>query len=668
MGFYDDPVVDDNSKRSEESVNAVKSLFTKKNGFISREEFPDYGVDLDIELILSESRASSKKFPIQIKSTGAVKTALYGDDTFITLEFKTSRLGYLARRPPSYGIVVIYDEATSTCYFDHVEEILKRLDETDSRDGWRERANVNILIPFNKLNSAELPGIHEKYRARHENSRLLVQEHGKQFGIPSLEFTTVSIDEKVDLKDPAKMAAFLEKHGSMLFNENEYQILIQMLGVTSKGYIDASAELMFLCAITYTQVGSIIEAEYYIRKAKKISADLSSEKNGIIAFSEIRIEFLKGNINYESFLKKFKELSDDGNTIENQLTIEVNILWFKFMTRVEDRDLSIDMQLEIDQLLVSIENADLSEEKRHLLKVYHSETQHAFAIEKFLKFYTQFKIKESLKIKIPAEERAASALQTILTTNAAMKTVFDAYNYAEEKGQNLLKATAALQLGKHFFSLHSALQLMDGGDLVEPDKDKLVMTYTINQNYCFIALNEFIDLYMFQNAREALSTAYDIQQLGYKLTDRYVGPRTPESLMKIIREIESKYDFHPFESAMEKVSSIVENRGEEKDFLKNATDVDLDFFANSLLEAYSLPEDRLQNILHDLRMVKTFEERCDNPNVLLLQDLRHTESFNTHYAQPPLYILRHAKLNVDSKPSSDIEVLLNEFSTILRMS
>jgi hypothetical protein len=73
MSFYDDPIVDDNSKRSEESVNAVISLFTRKNGFITRPDNTDYGVDLEAELILEGKGASSQKFPIQIKSAIQVK-------------------------------------------------------------------------------------------------------------------------------------------------------------------------------------------------------------------------------------------------------------------------------------------------------------------------------------------------------------------------------------------------------------------------------------------------------------------------------------------------------------------------------------------------------------------------------------------------------------------
>lgn len=83
--------------------------YLQKKRFISREEHPVYCVDFDIELIISDEGASSKKFAIQIKSTASVKTAKYGTNIFSTSQFKTSRLGYLARREPAYGIIILYD-------------------------------------------------------------------------------------------------------------------------------------------------------------------------------------------------------------------------------------------------------------------------------------------------------------------------------------------------------------------------------------------------------------------------------------------------------------------------------------------------------------------------------------------------------------------------------
>jgi hypothetical protein len=125
MAFNDEPTVDANSERSEESENMLRLLFNKKAGFIYREEKPDYGVDVNIELVDSRG-ATSKVFPIQIKSTSALTIVTHSQATYASIEFKTSRLGYLCRRTPIFGLITIYDEATKRTYFDYVDDIVTR--------------------------------------------------------------------------------------------------------------------------------------------------------------------------------------------------------------------------------------------------------------------------------------------------------------------------------------------------------------------------------------------------------------------------------------------------------------------------------------------------------------------------------------------------------------
>ena len=71
MAFEDNPQIDENSERSEESINAIKNILTRKNGFVCREEYPDTGIDLNVELVYQDENyrsVKSRKFPIQAKS------------------------------------------------------------------------------------------------------------------------------------------------------------------------------------------------------------------------------------------------------------------------------------------------------------------------------------------------------------------------------------------------------------------------------------------------------------------------------------------------------------------------------------------------------------------------------------------------------------------------
>ncbi|HET6254035.1 MAG TPA: DUF4365 domain-containing protein [Puia sp.] len=115
MAFFEDPQVDEASKRSDESVTALISIFSEENGFICRPVIPDTGVDFQVELI-AEGRSRNSHFGVQLKSVRRLETISGG--TMITYPFKTSRLGYLARQVPNLGMVVIYDYNSKECFYD----------------------------------------------------------------------------------------------------------------------------------------------------------------------------------------------------------------------------------------------------------------------------------------------------------------------------------------------------------------------------------------------------------------------------------------------------------------------------------------------------------------------------------------------------------------------
>lgn len=667
MGFHDDPIVDSNSKLSEESVNAVRSYFTRKSGFILREENPDYGVDLDIELVLDETRASSKKFAVQIKSTVVVNKLKKADGIF-SLPFTTSRLGYLAGRSPAYGIIVVYEETTEKCYFDYVEDIIARIDEVPDREGWRDQDSVSILLPLNELTADRLREIHQKFTRRHENHDLLIRERGAEFNIPYLKFFEMQSPDRINLKDPSQVADFLVKFGGFLFNENEYQSLGQMLGVLGRSQIDRTPELIFLSAILYTQTGKVIEAEYYLRKARKISNSLTDEQNSLIGFSEIRLDFLKGDINYHRFVDRLKSLKGYTKSIENQLTLEINIVFFNLINTLENRDdaNTEEINKQIDALLKKIEAAEIPEAKKQLLKIYHSESQHTFAINLFINQYARFKIKENLHVPVPIAERLFYAQLTLTLTNAAVETAFKAYRYADDSDLALLKGYAAHHLAKYFFTLNSTLLFIADDDAQIGQIQSDVGLYETNQNLSLIAYNQFLNLGMYKSAHEALGTAYDLLYLCRYISDQTIGPKSAEELSRVISEIEAAYDIQPFESAAERVIETVQDRSsKEESFLKNASDTEIVYMAERIREGYNLPSDRLSSIVDDLKMNREFQNRCSNPEIQMLQDKRHMASAHTFYKTPPPYVLWHKKLDIHTKPSTDIEVLLKEFETIL---
>jgi hypothetical protein len=667
MSFYDDPIVDDNSKRSEESVNVVVSLFTRKNGFITRPDNTDYGVDLEAELITSGVGASSQKFPIQIKSAIQVKKVQINEEEFISLTFKTSRLGYLAKRQPAYGIVALYDDTEQICYFDYVDDIITRLDNNPARDGWREQEHVNIPLPVQVLNTAALPALHERFLTRFKNSHLMVQEHGPNFNIPSLGPKAEQPELKIDFKDPVQVADFLEKFGSLLYNKAEFATLNQLLGVISRERLNNSPQLIFLAAITYTQTGHIIDAEYYIRKARKTPEVMKGEGTGMIEFSAARLEFLKGNIDYAYFLKTFKEVAENAETLENKLTLKINILFFELLKGMETDDFPSNYEDQVASLHKEIDAANIVEYKKHLLRCHHADSQFHFAHRGEINLYGEVKLKDELNNPMPMAERASRVMRYINLINEADKAVYEAYLFGRDNELPLLQATAAHQMGQHFFARRSSLLMLREQDKMPQDKAKLVEMFERNQNYSLIAYGLFLKLNTFQNAHEALGIAYEINQLCIHLTQTPVGEKTPDELMVILKQIEETFDLLPFESGMTRMIETLRKRANhDGKHFRDKSDEELEDMASKILNGYNLPADRLPNLVHDMHMLRKFEQSVTNSDVSMLQDLRHTQRASTHYASLPLYILRHQKLGIETKPSSDINWLLGQFSTILK--
>lgn len=124
MAFNDPPYVDKNSERCEESVLKTRLVFSKKNGFITREvNADDYGVDLYGELVI-DGGATNQIFPIQIKSTLKAQFVYKENKKHYTLPFPTSRLGYLYKNPSYSGLIVFYEETSEKIYYDFVTNIL----------------------------------------------------------------------------------------------------------------------------------------------------------------------------------------------------------------------------------------------------------------------------------------------------------------------------------------------------------------------------------------------------------------------------------------------------------------------------------------------------------------------------------------------------------------
>ena len=663
MAFHQAPEVDDNSMRSEESEIAARGWFKRSKGFIYRTEEPDYGVDVDVELIVNDKDASSWKFPIQLKSTSRLQIVTNQQELFISLPFKVSRLGYLAKRLPAYGIILIYDDETKFGYFDYVDLIIRRLDNHPERIGWREQQHVNILMPLQIINDTTLAEIHRTMLERHKRHEQLIAGHGPKFNIPYLQVRNEKPAE-FDLSDPGQIVLFLQKYGIFLFNEQEHEKLLSLFQFLNHQVINTTPHLLFLTAITYTRVGNVIEADYYLRRIKSKVSELTEEQRGIIQFSEIRLEFLQGKTNYKSFLQRLDSLKDTVDGLENRLLIRINSLYFELNERTQNGQFEISDKECIDKLTDVISTSNLSEEKRHLLLVYQAENINAFALEAFLHLNSNFQLSQYLKIEMPVEVRVAMARLSTDMMIKATALARDAYQFAEKNGFFMLQASAAHNLGKFFFQTRYYLMMQRIED-PPGTQEEYIQGYRRSYAYSVIAYNHFMKLYMQQNAHEAVANAYELHYLCAQVHKVNIGTKNDAELMAIIRKLEADNEFQPFNSAAEFIVKTLAEKSSKKIGLGDLTDDAILTLAKDAIAVYDLPEDRLPNMITELEAIRLFDQRCKNPQIELLTNNNHMTDKATKYSLSPSFVLSHKQLHYQTPPSSDIEQLLEQHKDML---
>jgi len=663
MSFLDNPTVDANSERSEESVLKVKGVFNRKAGFISREENPDYGVDIDVELIAAHS-ATSNSFAVQIKSTSEVNIINREKEKFISLEFSTSRLGYLCRRPPAYGLIVIYDESTQTCYYDYVEDIVNRLARHRDDDEWKNQEHVNIRLPLAILNAESAIRIHEKMLIRFSNHERLIGAFGHLYRIPSHEHRTS--DAETDFNDPKQVERILKEMGLDLFNSQEYSMILDLLARLPSNVISKSKDILLVAAITNGQVGMIIDCSYYLEKCERFVTEYNDDEKFLLEYTRLMVGFKKGNLNQKEFEKGLSELKQKSNNILNILTLDINLIYIKFLTGIDEGRVDENTLTLIREIFSKIEQSGLPAKDKVLLKLFNLENLHNYGTDLLLRDAGKFRIQMQMGIYVPENDRAKRASGILNILNSANSEAHNILTESKVSNNKLANAFAAYYKARFFFSTKYHTMMLTAQE--EPvGAESLSKIYEYNLNFCYESISLFFDLGMLHEAHQALCCAYEIQTLYRVMYKEDIGSKTVADVESTIRQVELETGISKYESIVEPTYNAFRVHKEGNDTTwASVADNEVEKFAKLVLEAYGIPEERLVNIVSDINTYKTFEKECTNEDIELLQDLSHLQSAATIYASAPIYVMRSKKTGIQSKPSSNIHELLDQFANIIK--
>ena len=648
MAFNDSLIVDDSAKASEDSFLAVIGFFKKANGFLSRKPDPDYGVDLEVELLIDGKHISGWQFPIQIKSQQNLSMVSHGGERFVSHTLLTSRLGYLCKKNPAYGLIILYDDATSVCYFDYVEEIVARITDQRNSEDWKDQDSINVNIPMANILTGEIIKIiHRRFHRRFLNNQQMLIEHGSEFEIPVLFTTAKKTDD--EFNTPEKIISFIEKHGVNLFNKQHFLMVDELLSRLSIKQILQSPKVLYTAAITYEMVGKYIDAEYYLNRVFQQIEMYEIEEQHTLKLIRIKVDFAFGRISLEQYCAALDDMLSKATDVITKIYIKARLIYLRMGDRKFNKELFLKKSEEIDSLFKFIQDSSIPDQAKHYYKTFLAGALFTLLTLYFSRGLGLVKIKEKL-LHISCTQERAALIELLEPEFKKICDVFnDAINFAISTNDELLKHYILLIQGSSFFQTASIISIMRRNQY-EPDFKKASTLYRL----LITAYNYFIQSRLLGYAYQVITTAFDINKLMILVFHQPIDGADEADLMERMKIIEKETGGKPYKSQVEHIEeSIKESKEDEPAILRGMSDEELEDAANMIVEARGLPIERRSNVLGDLKFMKEAYTVLKGMNFVVLQNLKHTESDETYYKEPIKQILVCTKCGFQTTPSYD---------------
>jgi hypothetical protein len=669
MAYDDSPLIDDNAKRSEESVLRVLSVLSLRNGFSCRPENPDYGVDLNVELLENGQQASSQLFAVQIKSAVKLKTVTKDQQQYFAFPFETSRLRYLYRRQPvGGGLLVLYDEHTQQCYYDYAGALLQRLEVADPEGNWRTQHKATVYLSTAQvLTDAAAASIHATISAAFQRMEMLLQDRGAEVDLPLFRQPPAGNTDILDLSNVQQLAQQLERYGGALFSQREMPQLLDLLGRLPTPIIGASATLSFLAAITHAQVGDYVEGNYFMAKCRPHRRELDAESNLILDLTQVRLDFLQGDVELPTYAARLTELAAKSTSELNRLTLQLNALFFEMAgsptTALQAKE--EEFVGRIQTLFTAIETSALTREEQLLLSVYHSESLQLLGSRLLDSAATAGRLRRLSGGPIYSPEELVVLQVGTGRQQAATGYVSLAYNYAVAHQHKHLRATAAYYLSRYVLNSVFEAMLLRVNDppALTPNRKQWFITHW---DLAGEAYNLFQELSLWKDAHQALSTLVELQQV-YQLTyHEPLGTMTLAESTEQLRHLEERFNLPAFHSL------VAQAHAELLATLRPATPLaervnqhgGIAAYTQSIMRDSELPEERLLNLQAEIEAFLLFEATCHNKHLRLRTLLAPVAE--AAYAQPSSYFLHDNSTGYATPPNLNIKELLATHKYLLQ--
>jgi len=649
MAFNDLPKVDRNSINSDKSVIALQQILNQSAGFILRTDVPDFGCDFDVELISESKSAMNTRFPLQLKSIENI--TLTKENKFISYQFKTSRLGYLLRRLPAYGIIVIYDVKNKLLYYDYADEIYLRLVEERENEEWKNNEHVNILIPIDNVldnKSAEL--LHKKFMFRFNQGERMQLSHGVKYGLPSINFQK---KEGYDFNNLEDIKGALNESGMALLFHFDLQIVYTLISQIPVAQIVLDKKLCIIALITYAEAGKYAESIYYIERIRK-RFELTEEDSQIIDFVEIKNKLGLGDLSPSEYIEKGKKMLPDLSG-SNLIVLKINMLFFQLSAIRFLEEMPLGFGDEIQNLFVEIEESANNDIQKEYLKLWNGENLLLWIAHFRNESFGELQLRNAMNSPLPLEVRVEK-VKSLSQIHGMFYNFLDSIDKKALEWKNDLLRAHLINLNLKFEISFQISQITNRVEIPEKQNDLFLnkMELSMYAFKIFLENNHFLNAY--------LSLLYHIELLyisrqRYNLIDKY----DLEDLLKTKSEMEREFEFDGeihLPRILDRRNKMDKENNSSMSFLVGLNNSQLDSLAELVMQTKNFPNAKKEFIIGEMKSYQLFYERCTNKDVTIEQSI-----MNDHiaYSQPVSFILKNQKTNFVSVPNTNMDNLLKSW-------
>jgi len=652
MAFDNLPQIDKPAINSAESIRKLMDSMNEANGFILRVEVPDKGCDYDVELIKRPANVSNWRFPLQLKSIENPK--LVKDGKFISYSFETDRLGYLIRRLPAMGIVVLYDMGTQKIYFDYVNEIYNRVREEKGSDSWKQQETVSIHVPIaNEMTAAMVEGLYQTFIYRFEQAVIMQRSNGERYNLPVIPFSDEPGFDHNNLDD---IKSAIKRLGISFMLIQDIGLVFNLITRLPNDQIIDDKELLLIAALANSEAGRYADSVFYVERIYK-RYTLTTEETDMVTFIQLKNNLSLGKISSAEFVTESKKMLTGHITDLNKVTLQLNILYYE-LTKVKGLEkMPLHLGEEIFKITDNIEALAVPENQKLYLKIWNAENISIWNNHFMNEGFNEVLLRESIESPLSLDERKAKAEAFI-----RVKTYFEFYlkelfKKAKKLEDRLAQAYVInLQLRNQ---LLMEISLIRNQAPVEDDAGKREMLIQAMVQAGLIN-HEFLENNLFNNAYMALCYQIEYQCL-YTYKYHFIDQSNLPVLLDLKSRMEKQFEFDVYELS---VPELLEPKKEGSSiepamfYVTKLNDEQLDTLAEITIQSNKYPNAVKVNIYKELKAYQLFYDRCkDLPYEVISFQYTQLQA----YATPIVFKIKSKLTGIESVPDDDMERLLQSW-------